>query len=570
MTSSSVLRALLGGATVGALALTGCSAVETNGPAGVVQPTPLADSVVVSQPYCASDGEPVVTGGPVPGTIAMRTAPPAARTAPVADPGCGAYDGFHADPTGPAVPPKLPYTTSGGHRLLVAVQVGADAPAPELSLRRRSDVAFAEDPDVVENVTPAPDGRRWIGYRSTEVRFAPGEPNAGDVVDARVAIPRGDVRPATQTLRTTIAIGAQVTGDGFGAEYDADRPVDCTEDLAGSNDGPDSTTCPGPPSGPVGGGPGEAEVSIDPTDVALGAPEAEVPVVAGETATVPFTVARSGEVDEPTELPLSATTSVPGTQATPSRDALPWDPAPVDPPTTTDEVPPTTTTVEEPPTTTDEEPPATTTTTDTSTITTLMRGATSAPAAARDAGPGSVAVPVSVAVPAGTSPGVYEVTLRAEDEGGSRTATARLRVAAAPVAATPAAPAPPVTPDAAPAPVTPAQPRKTISATVKLLRSAVVSRRTRRLHLGSVSCVRTAGTCTVRTRVRVGGRTIGSVTRTVRAQRSTRLTLRLTRANLARLSARSATATTTVSAAGSDDVVRRTTVRAKAAPRRRG
>jgi len=245
---------------------------------------------------------------------------------------------------------------------------------------------------------------------------------------------------------------------------------------------------------------------------------------------------------------------VPGGQATSSAGSVPWTIPVVEEPypgTTTGPTPP-----DDGETTTEEAPP-------TRTETTTVAEATAARAATPRIADDAAAVPVTVAVPAGTTPGVYDVTLTASDEGGSRSATARVRVSAAPV------PAPPATPAAPAAPVTPAAPRKSISATVKLLRATQVSRRTRRVHLGTVTCVRDAGACTVRTRVRIGTRTIGTIVRTVGPKSSGPVTLRLTRANLARLIERSATATTTVSAAESVDIVRTTTVKAKALPRKK-
>jgi hypothetical protein len=521
VTPSLLVRAARGGAVAGAVFLTGCSAVSSNGPSSVVQPTPLSDAVVVSQPYCGG-GQ---AFSPVP-TPTIPDCPPYTTFITGGDP----FNGFTS----------RNFTTGGGHRLLVAVEVAEGSPAPELALRRRPDVSFVEDPAVLASVSAAPAGRRWVGYRADEVRFALNEVDPGDVVDATVAIPRSGERPASETLSTVISIGAQVTGNGFGAEYPADRPVDCSEDLSatrGHEPQLDSISC---PTGAPGSQPDPTTTSIVPTDAAITTPDVEHRAAAGETATVPFEVAQSGTTPEPAELSLTASTTVPDGRATPSADAVPW------------AVPP----VEEPPT---EVPPTTTETT------TALR-----PAAVARAAPGVTTAPatVAVAVPAGTAPGVYDVTLRAADEGGSRSATARIRVPAPP-APVPAGPAGPAGPAAPAAPVTPAAPRKAISATVKLLRATTVSRRTRRVHLGRVTCVRDTGRCTVRTRVKIGGRTIGTATASVAPKASGQVTLRLTRANLRRLIARPAKATTTVSADGSLDIVRTTTVRAKKAPARR-
>ena len=581
MPSTTIRGLALAGLAGGVVALSGCSAVETNGSAAVVQPTPLSDTVVVSQPYCAASGVRPATPGPI-----------ATRAAPLADPGCGPFESFGGS-NGPE-----PYTEPGAHRLLVAVQVPDGTPDPELTLRRHADVDFAVDPDVLTAIPDdqaAPAGRHWVGYRSDEVRYAVGEENAGDVIDASVEIPRTDPRPSSEPLETTIAIGAQVTSDGMGAEYPADRPVDCQERLNVTTSGGrtttrtiDSTTCPlFDDGGDDRAAPPASTTTITPTDAVLTAPADETAVQAGSTATLSFSVAQSGETADPTDLQLRASTTVPGAQASSGAASVPWATTPVDPPTDTtttvvdpptDTTTDTTTTVVDPPadtttdtTTTVVDPPADTPTTvadtTTDTTTTVDTTPTAPPrAAARrdaaDASGSSTAVPVTVAVPTGTPAGVYDVTLRAEDEGGSRTATARLRVSAAPATSTPApAPAPPAT--------TPAAPRKPISATVRLLRSTVVSRRTRRVHVGQVTCVRDGGVCTVRTRVKIGNRLIGSIVRTIPAKSSGPVTLRLTRANLARLIEQRATATTTVSAIGSADIVRTTKVRAKALPKKR-
>jgi hypothetical protein len=563
---STTIRGLaLAGLAGGVVALTGCSAVETNGPAAVVQPTPLSDTVVVSQPFCAAKGPGSPTGGP---------GPVATRAAPLADPGCGPFTSY----TSPTA--TEPYTESGAHRLLVAVQVPDGTPDPELALRRRTDVDFAVDPDVLAAIPAdqaAPAGRHWVGYRSDEVRYAVGEENAGDVVDASVEIPRTDPRPSSEPLETTIAIGAQVTDDGMGAHYPADRPVDCEEQLnvttTDTPDGPvqtsrtiDSTTCPLYPGDrdTAREAPASETTTIVPTDAVLTAPADETAVQAGASATLAFSVAQSGETADPTDLQLRASTTVPGAQASSGTASVPWATPPVDPPTDT------TTTVVDPPTdtTTDTtttviDPPTDTTTTVDTTPTAPPRAAARRDAA--DASGSSTTVPVTVAVPSGTPAGVYDVTLRAEDEGGSRTATARLRVSAAPVA-----PAPGQAPATTPAPATPppaTRPdRDRLRVATKVLRTATVSPRTRRVHLGRVTCVRTKGTCSVRTTVRVGGRTIGRLSLKVRARTSAGVTLRLTRAGLERLRAKAAVATTTVTAAGQDRVVRTTRVSVKGRP----
>lgn len=544
MPRSSLRRIALTGALGGLLALTGCSAAETNGPPGAVQLTPLSDTVVVSQPYCTTEGTTAA-----PWDTATRAT--AARATPLADPGCEAFVGL-PDPDAPD--DVRSYTTAGGHHLLVAVQVTDGTPDPVLALRRRPDVRFVQDPAVLadtQDSEEAPAGRHWVGYRSGEVRFAVNEPDAGDVVDATVAIPRTGDRPASEAVETTIAIGAQVTANGFGAEFPADRPVDCHEDLSATpgydadlgsiacplNDGGDGEYNRGDVSAPQ-------TAVVVPTDAAIATTGGETTVPAGGSATVPFTVSQSGGTPEAADLALSASTSVPGGQASPSVGSVPWA-------TTPDEPPPTTTT-------------------DTASV---AAPATVAPPARTASGRAaadvrSADVGVSVAVPAGTPGGVYDVTLKAQDQGGSRSATARIRVPAAavtPDAVPPAAPAP----AAPPAPAPPTATRRPISATVQLLRSTTVSRRTRRVHVGRVTCVRDTGSCLVRTRVRIGSRSLGGVVRTIRAKSSSTVTLRLTRANLARLIARRATATTTVSATGSADILRTTTVEAKALPRKR-
>ena len=571
MPSTTIRGLALAGLAGGVVALSGCSAVETNGPAAAVQPTPLSDTVVVSQPYCAASGP----GTPTPGPIAPRAA---SRV----DPGCGPFTSYSSPAS------TEPYTESGAHRLLVAVQVPDGTPDPELTLRRHADVDFAVDPDVLTAIPDdqaAPAGRHWVGYRSDEVRYAVGEQNAGDVIDASVEIPRTDPRPSSEPLETTIAIGAQVTSDGMGAEYPADRPVDCQERLNVTTSGGttttrtiDSTTCPlfsGDGSNDREA-PASETTTITPTDAVLTAPADETAVQAGSTATLSFSVAQSGETADPTDLQLRASTTVPGAQASSGAASVPWATTPVDPPTDTtttvvdpptDTTTDTTTTVVDPPadTTTDTTTTVTDTTTDTTTTVDTLPTAPPRAAARRDAtdaSGSSTAVPVTVAVPTGTPAGVYDVTLRAEDEGGSRTATARLRVSAAPATSAPAPPAAPPT-------TTPPAPRTSISATVQLLRSTVVSRRTRRVHVGQVTCVRDSGVCTVRTRVKIGSRLIGSIVRTIPAKSSGPVTLRLTRANLARLVERRATATTTVTAIGSADIVRTTKVRAKAPPKKR-
>ncbi|WP_026910014.1 hypothetical protein [Patulibacter minatonensis] len=534
MSPSTIRRLALAGATGGlAVALAGCSALATNGPSGAVQPTPLSDTVTVSQPFCTANGRDVST------RAALQ------RAALTADPGC---DPFTSVFTG-----LEDFTGPGGNRMLVPIQVADGTPAPVLTLRRRPGVIFEQEPAVLSASPEAPAGRHWVGYRSGEFRFALDEPDAGDVVDAVVAIPRAADRPASERLSTTIAIGSQVTADGFGTEYAATRPVDCDEHLEEGATGPsvfvDSTTCPNVAGDTEGPEPSDSELT--PTDAAVLTGDGETAVVAGDTATVPFTFARTGTVDDPADVALSASTTVPGGEATPTPTTVRWETTPVDPTTTTGPTPPT-----DPTGTLSRAAPAT--------------RASSPRAALADA---STDVPVAVVVPAATAAGVYDVTLKASDDGGSRSATARIRVTAAAVPAAPTAPATPAAPAAPVGPAgTPAPTRKPISTTVKLLKVSLVSRRTRRLHLGRVTCVREKGSgpCVVRSRVTSSGKEIGRISVKVQPRTSAKITLRLTRSALAKVVANAARATTTVSAAGSTDVVRVTKVRAKPLPRKRG
>lgn len=398
MPSMSLRRAALAGA-VGVLLLSGCSAVRPNGSPGVVQRTPLSESVLVSQPFCAAtDEEPTTT---TTSSSTERRDATARAVPPVEDRECGPFSGYYFFDGGPSY---ARFTSDGASRLLVAVQVAEGAPDPTLALRRRPDSRLVKDDAVLAKLPPADAGRRWVGYRSDEVRYELDAPNAGDVVDATVPIARGGARPSSPEVVTTILIGAQVTLDGFGNAYDANRPVNCDEDL--DEDGDVSTTaCPTPPSGT-----GTVTVtSIVPSDAAITTPAGEIPVDAGATATVPFTVRQSGTVPEDADLALSATTTVPGADAAPATTAIPWETA----------------------------PPVETT--------------TDARAAARAAGDAETDVPVTVTVPASTASGVYDVVLRAADEGGERSATARIRVAGQePTSTTTTDAAPPTTTDAAP------------------------------------------------------------------------------------------------------------------------
>jgi hypothetical protein len=371
----SLRRAALTGA-VGVLLLSGCSAVRPNGSSGVVQRTPLSESVLVSQPFCAASDEEQTTTTTTSST--ERRDATARAVPPVEDRECGPFSGYSFFNGGPSY---ARFTSDGASRLLVAVQVADGTPDPTLALRRRPDVRLVKDDAVLTKLPPADAGRRWVGYRSDEVRYELDAPNAGDVVDATIPIVRDGDRPSSPEVVTRVFIGAQVTLDGFGTAYDANRAVNCDEDL--DVDGDVSTTaCPALPTGTDTG----TVTSIVPTDAAITAPADEIAVDAGGTATVPFAVRQSGTVPEDADLALGATTTVPGADATPATTSIPWETA----------------------------PPVETT--------------TDARAATRAAGDAATDVPVTVTVPASTASGVYDVVLRAADEGGERSATARIRV----------------------------------------------------------------------------------------------------------------------------------------------
>ncbi len=375
MPSMSLRRATLAGAA-GVLLLSGCSAVRPNGSSGVVQRTPLSESVLVSQPFCAASDEEQTTTTTTSST--ERRDATARAVPPVEDRECGPFTGYYVFDGGPAY---ARFTSDGASRLLVAVQVAEGTPDPTLALRRRPDVRLAKDDAVLTKLPPADAGRRWVGYRSDEVRYELGAPNAGDVVDATIPIAHDGDRPSSPEIVTRVLIGAQVTLDGFGNAYDAHRAVNCDEDLDVGGD-VSTTACPTIPTGTDTG----TVTSIVPTDAAITAPADEVAVDAGRSAPVSFAVRRSGTVPEDADLALSATTTVPGSDATPATTSIPWETAPP---------------VE---TTTDARP------------------------ATRAAGDAATDVPVTVTVPASTASGVYDVVLRAADEGGERSATARIRV----------------------------------------------------------------------------------------------------------------------------------------------
>lgn len=518
-TTPHLLRRLaLWGAAGGAVALTGCSAVATNGPASAVQTTPLSETVIISQPVCAATDAPATS---------------TSRAAPATDPGCRPYDGYRS--AGRLGPRYAAFTTGGGGRLLVAVQVPDTAPDPTLALRRRPSVTFEHSHAAVSQMPDAPAGRHWVGYRSDEVRFAKDEPDAGDVVDVALAIPRGGVRPSSDELRATVAVGVQVTGNGFGAEYPRDRDVVCDEDLSDTPDHDpfiDSTTCPGQ-TGPATTGnnaPTSSDASITPTDATITATAPRVDVVAGDSVTAEFRIAQSGQAPEAATSAISATSSVPGARTSTSTSTIAWAGPPAAPAAP-------------------------------------MRSDVAGRAAA------PTGVSASIAVPRTTPAGSYTLTLQAADAGGSRTATVRVDVAAAP--GTPPAPpatAPPTTtPPVAPAPpATPApKPRVApVSASVRVLRIARPARGGHLVVLGRVRCVRTKAACSVRSTLKVGTRTIGTATLRIGAKTARTIRIRLTGRDAARLRSREGRATTTVTAPGTAPIVRTTTVRGLRTPAR--
>ncbi len=206
---------------------------------------------------------------------------------------------------------RIAVSTDPG-QMLVAVMVDAAWPTPDtFTAEGTTTPVFRRSPSYtaeLQRLSPANAGRRWHGYISDQHVFTPDSTGYFRFTFDRPAPPDGS--PRAKNTSVLFVAGARRSGDVNAGL--ASRPVSCgatADDLSGYGD---NTVCVDASYG-LG--------SIGSRDLALtaGAPVTAAP---GTTALIPLTATFAGQAATQANFSLSATTSLPGTQAVPNAVTL--------------------------------------------------------------------------------------------------------------------------------------------------------------------------------------------------------------------------------------------------------
>ena len=203
---------------------------------------------------------------------------------------------------------------SGQSLLAVRVPDGTTVPAA-LHDASGTGADFAVDSDyaaAAEAHQPAEAGTHWVAFRS-EPLTVPSDTDGTHPLDLAVDVDLGLPRSAAGSqVELPVLVGDRIVRPTDGTPYTAGRPTDCDEaDLST----PDNSTR----ELPTGCFQADGVPALDVRDLDVTAAAGELPtVVAGATATVPFTATFVGTPDDGTSFALAATTAVPGASATPA------------------------------------------------------------------------------------------------------------------------------------------------------------------------------------------------------------------------------------------------------------
>ncbi len=257
-------------------------------------------------------------------------------------------------------------TAEGGAQMLVAYRVPTWAPEPASPVFTfgSTHLSFTRSASYETQLASllASPGTRWYGYVSAP---APAIPSGSSV--------QGPLTTTFDLPDTQTAQFSHFTVTGFrlvGSGATADRDVVCGLDIAGGGDAFKAECSSGwwPNTGAGDTSPSDNDQEIFPRNRIVFTAPGATEITSGTSAPVPFKAKGSVAFLAVNNVPLAATTTVPGATATPHASSFSL--------------------------------------------------------------AGDHDMPVAVAVPAGTPPGDYAVTLRAGSDAGSRSSTATVRVVA--------------------------------------------------------------------------------------------------------------------------------------------
>lgn len=211
------------------------------------------------------------------------------------------------------------YASSGTSQLFLGFRVPSGAGAPQsfsssaagggsTELQFTKSAGYTSE---LQRLDPAPAGKQWVGYTSQYVDYDASSGDQRFSANVDFALPEhADGSPFAGPFTYQAVVGGRQYGD------DPAQPIDCQDSLTGGWGGPGMATqgiCVDDPA------PEDLDTdsSLDTRDAGI-MPGSAVSVVAGNTASVPFTFAYAGTEAPAASFAFEAKTTVSGAAATPS------------------------------------------------------------------------------------------------------------------------------------------------------------------------------------------------------------------------------------------------------------